>query len=81
VLVAEDDLHRLIAGDCSYDRAQLLDLHVDAVSPRAAVARQTMQTIFRRAAMHPTVYLPSHDPESEARLATNVVLQEARRRG
>lgn len=74
VLVVEDDLHRLIAGDSSYDQAQLIDLHVDAVSPRASVARETMRTILRHAAIHPTVYLPSHDPESEARLAASTVL-------
>jgi glyoxylase-like metal-dependent hydrolase (beta-lactamase superfamily II) len=77
VLVVEDDLHRLIAGDSSYDEAQLLDRHVDAVSPSATVARATMDVILRHAALHPTVYLPSHDPASAARLAGDVVLRPA----
>lgn len=75
VLVVEGGLHRLLAGDSSYDQAQLLDLHPDAISPRAAVARDTMRTILRHAALHPTVYLPSHDPDSPARLAAGAVLQ------
>lgn len=76
VLVMGDGPHRLIAGDASYDQAQLLDLHVDGVSPKAAVARDTMSTIRRHAAAHPTVYLPSHDPGSPARLAASSVLPE-----
>ena len=74
VLVVQGDLHRLIAGDASYDQAQLLEHRVDAVSPSAKVARATMDTIVRHAALHPTVYLPSHDPASAQRLAGDVVL-------
>ncbi|MEA2306782.1 MAG: N-acyl homoserine lactone hydrolase [Solirubrobacteraceae bacterium] len=77
VLVVEGELHRLIAGDASYDEAQLLARHVDAVSPSAKVALATMDTILRHAALHPTVYLPSHDPASAARLAGDAVLRPA----
>jgi glyoxylase-like metal-dependent hydrolase (beta-lactamase superfamily II) len=77
VLIADGDLHVLIAGDSSYDEAQLLDQQVDAVSPRASVARGTMQTILRHATLHPTVYLPSHDPESAERLAASTLLPQA----
>jgi N-acyl homoserine lactone hydrolase len=69
IVVVQDDHHVLIGGDSAYDQAQLLDLAVDGVSPKDAVARATMETILRHAALHPTVYLPSHDPESAARLA------------
>jgi N-acyl homoserine lactone hydrolase len=75
VLLVEDDLHILLAGDCSYDQQQLLDQHVDAVSPRASLARETMRTVLAHAAMHPTVYLPSHDPGSAGRLAQRAVLE------
>jgi N-acyl homoserine lactone hydrolase len=74
VLVIEGELHRLIAGDCSYDQAQLLELRVDAVSPRASVARETMENVLRHNALHPTVYLPSHDPAAVDRLRTDAVL-------
>ncbi|HMJ37201.1 MAG TPA: MBL fold metallo-hydrolase [Baekduia sp.] len=69
VIVVQDDHHVLIGGDSAYDQAQLLDLQVDGVSPKDEVARQTMETILHHACLHPTVYLPSHDPRSADRLA------------
>jgi hypothetical protein len=47
---------------------------VDGVSPNEAVSRGTLARIMRLAKERPLVYLPSHDPESEARLAANAVL-------
>jgi N-acyl homoserine lactone hydrolase len=68
VVVVQPDHHVLLAGDVAYDQAQLQDLHVDGVSPDDEVARATMRTVLEHAAAHPTVVLPSHDPESAARL-------------
>jgi N-acyl homoserine lactone hydrolase len=68
VVIVQDDHHVLLGGDSAYDQAQLLDLHVDGVSPKDAVARRTMRTIVDHARLQPTVYLPSHDVESAARL-------------
>jgi glyoxylase-like metal-dependent hydrolase (beta-lactamase superfamily II) len=68
VVVVQDDHHVLLAGDSAYDQAQLVDRHPDGVSPKASVARATMDTILAHARRHPTVYLPSHDLESAARL-------------
>jgi N-acyl homoserine lactone hydrolase len=69
VLVDQGDHHVLLAGDAAYDVAQLVDLHVDGVSPNDAVARRTMETILAHARLQPTVVLPTHDPGSAARLA------------
>jgi N-acyl homoserine lactone hydrolase len=74
VIVDQGDHHVLLGGDSAYDQAQLLELHVDAVSPREDVARATMETILEHARRHPTVYLPSHDPRSAARLAATEAL-------
>lgn len=74
VIVIQDDHHVLLGGDSAYDQAQLLDLQVDGVSPKDDVARATMRTILDHARRHPTVYLPSHDPESAARLASRTTL-------
>jgi N-acyl homoserine lactone hydrolase len=74
VLVLQDDHHVLLGGDSAYDQDQLLDRRVDGVSPRADVARQTMQTILDHGGLQPTVYLPSHDPAAAARLAATEVL-------
>jgi glyoxylase-like metal-dependent hydrolase (beta-lactamase superfamily II) len=58
----------LLAGDTSYTQGLLLAGKVDGVSPNEAVARQTLGDIRALARQRPLVYLPSHDPESEARL-------------
>ena len=46
----------------------------DAVAPKPAVSIATMRTILAHARRHPTVYLPSHDPESVARLRDRTTL-------
>jgi N-acyl homoserine lactone hydrolase len=74
VIVVIDGRHHLLAGDATYDQAQLLALQVDGVAPKAAVAVETMRTILRHAGLHPTVYLPSHDIDSGRRLAGGEVL-------
>jgi N-acyl homoserine lactone hydrolase len=77
VLVVDGDRHVLIAGDLAYDQAQLLDLHVDAVSPNADVARETLRTVLRHARLAPTIFLAAHDPASHARLAAREPLPAA----
>jgi glyoxylase-like metal-dependent hydrolase (beta-lactamase superfamily II) len=74
VVVVEEDRHVMLGGDSSYSEQQLLDLHPDgvSVSPRAAVT--SMRTIIAHARRHPTVYLPSHDPDAAARLSERRVL-------
>jgi hypothetical protein len=49
-------------------------LRADAVAPKPAVSIATMRTILAHADQHPTVYLPSHDPESLARLKDRTTL-------
>jgi glyoxylase-like metal-dependent hydrolase (beta-lactamase superfamily II) len=74
VLVVQPDHHVLIGGDTAYDQPQLQDLQVDGVSPKDDVAQATMQRILDHAGQHPTVYLPSHDPASIARLRDTTTL-------
>jgi N-acyl homoserine lactone hydrolase len=68
ILIVQPDHHVLLGGDTAYDQAQLQDLVVDGVSPKDDVAIATMRTILAHAEGTPTVYLPSHDPESVRRL-------------
>jgi N-acyl homoserine lactone hydrolase len=42
---------------------------VDGVSPHEHVSIATLEAIKGLARIRPTVYLPTHDPESAARLA------------
>jgi N-acyl homoserine lactone hydrolase len=69
VLVQEDDMTIFLAGDASYNEATMLAGNVDGVSSDEHEAKATLQAIGTLARSRPTVYLPTHDPESGARLA------------
>ena len=70
VIVEEDDGPSIfMAGDSSYSEDLMLRGAVDGVAPDEQRARLTLERIRAYAAAVPTVYLPSHDPESAARLA------------
>src|SRR4029079_8510944 len=64
----------LLAGDTSYNQSLLLARKVDGVSPDPRVTSRTHERILGLARERPLVYLPSHDPESETRLAHRSVL-------
>jgi len=69
VIVVDGGVCHFLAGDTTYTQEALVGGQVDGVSPSEAVSLRTMQSILRLAQEHPTVYLPSHDPESGDRLA------------
>ncbi len=73
-VVVQGAVSYFLAGDTSYNLGLLMAGKVDGVSPDEAVSRGTLARIMRLAQERPLVYLPSHDPESEARLAANAVL-------
>ena len=56
---------------------QLLARRHDAVGPKPAVSVATIDRILAHAREHPTVFLPSHDPDSAARLAEGSILTPA----
>ena len=64
----------MLAGDSAYTEAQLLERHPDGIGAYPGAARATMERILAHARRHPTVYLPSHDPGSAARLADRAVV-------
>jgi len=68
VLVNTEDAIFFLAGDTSYSESLLIKRTPDGVSPRASVAVDTMDRILRLGDSQPLVYLPTHDPESVARL-------------
>lgn len=65
----------MVAGDTSYSEQNLLDKVADGVSPDPNQAINTMQNILDFAKQRPTIYLPSHDPDSELRLNNKQTLQ------
>jgi N-acyl homoserine lactone hydrolase len=69
ICVDDSGHHVLLAGDATDSLEQLHALRPDAIAPDPKAHVATMRTILAHFAQHPTVYLPSHDPESAERLA------------
>jgi glyoxylase-like metal-dependent hydrolase (beta-lactamase superfamily II) len=74
VAVDDNDRHVLLAGDATDTLEQLHARRPDAIAPDPDVQRQTIDRILTHASEHPTVYLPTHDPESVARLSARTAL-------
>ncbi len=68
VCIDDDGRHVLLAGDATDTLEQLHARRPDAVAPKPKVHVETLDRILAHAREHPTVFLPSHDPESAARL-------------
>jgi glyoxylase-like metal-dependent hydrolase (beta-lactamase superfamily II) len=69
VVVAHEGVTCFLAGDASYNERLMLTGRIDGVSADDDVAGATLGAIRRFATDQPTVYLPTHDPESAVRLA------------
>jgi N-acyl homoserine lactone hydrolase len=74
ICIDDDGRHVLLAGDATDSLEQLHARRHDAVGPKPAVSVRTIDTILAHAREHPTVYLPSHDPDSVARLAASTTI-------
>jgi N-acyl homoserine lactone hydrolase len=74
VCIDDEERHVLLAGDATDTLEQLRARRHDAVAPKPAVAVETMDAILAHGRTHPTVYLPSHDPDSVARLVAGTTL-------
>ncbi|HEY4428325.1 MAG TPA: MBL fold metallo-hydrolase [Solirubrobacteraceae bacterium] len=69
ICVDDAGRHVMLAGDATDTLEQLHSLRADAVGPDPKVHVRTLETILEHCRRHPTVFLPSHDPESTSRLA------------
>jgi N-acyl homoserine lactone hydrolase len=69
LVVEEGDDVVLLGADSAYTQDAMLRGILDGVSPDLEAERRTHDAIRAFAAERPTVYLPSHDPETAARLA------------
>lgn len=75
VLCLDDEgKHVLLAGDTTDSIEQLHALRPGGADAKPAESIQSMRTIIAHAKEHPTVYLPSHDPETVTRLQQRTVL-------
>jgi len=74
VCIDDEGRHVLLAGDATDTLEQLRSRRHDAVGPDPAVTVATIDRILAHSREHPTVFLPSHDPESVARLEAGETL-------
>ena len=76
ICVHDSGRHVMLAGDATDTLEQLHARRADAIAPDPKVHIATLETIMAHCAQHPTIYLPSHDPDSAARLAAATTVQE-----
>lgn len=69
ICIDDSGRHVMLAGDATDSLEQLQALRADAIAADPKVHVATLEAITAHCAEHPTVYLPSHDPDSAARLA------------
>jgi N-acyl homoserine lactone hydrolase len=74
ICVDDEGRHVMLAGDVTDSLEQLHARRADAVGPKPKVHVATLETVLAHCAQHPTVFLPSHDPESAARLAAGTTV-------
>ena len=74
ICVDDSDRHVMLAGDATDTLEQLHARRADAIAPDPKAHVATLDTILAHCAQNPTVYLPSHDPESAARLAHSITV-------
>jgi N-acyl homoserine lactone hydrolase len=76
VLVTEPEVSYFLAGDASYTQELMLREQIDGVATDRQTARQTLKNIHAFCRTTPTVYLPSHDPDTPDRLANHQLAVE-----
>lgn len=77
VIVVDEGITYVIAGDASYTEALMVAGQIDGVSANDGTALATLDALKRLAADRPTVYLPTHDPESAERLSSRRLVTTA----
>lgn len=68
VILRDGDVHYFFAGDTSFDEAQMLTDGIAGIAISPVSSRETTANIRAYAQANPTIYLPSHDPETRDRL-------------
>jgi N-acyl homoserine lactone hydrolase len=79
VVVEDEGTTVFLAGDTSYDEQRMLAGQVDGVSANDDLASATLDAIKHLARTRPTVYLPTHDPESAGRLTGRRLVDDSGR--
>jgi glyoxylase-like metal-dependent hydrolase (beta-lactamase superfamily II) len=74
ICVDDEGRHVMLAGDATDTLEQLHARRADAIGPDPKVHIATLERILAHCREHPTIYLPSHDPQSAERLAGAVTV-------
>jgi glyoxylase-like metal-dependent hydrolase (beta-lactamase superfamily II) len=74
VLLREGEKTLMFAGDTSYTEKNLVEMIADGVGADIDAELETHRKILAYCNGHPTVYLPSHDPDASKRLAGRITL-------
>ena len=74
VIVRDGEISYFLAGDVSYTQGHLIERSPDGVGPDPGTSIDTIDRVLEYAESQPTVYLPSHDPESAGRLERREIL-------
>jgi glyoxylase-like metal-dependent hydrolase (beta-lactamase superfamily II) len=69
VIVKDEEMQIMLAGDSSYLEATMLSGTVDGISPNESIAKATLARVRQLCSSRPTIYLPTHDPKSGERLS------------
>ena len=74
VLLQDEETTFFLAGDSSYNEQLMLAGRVDGVSADEHISGATLDAIRGFTQFRPTVYLPTHDPQSAVRLANHCLV-------
>jgi glyoxylase-like metal-dependent hydrolase (beta-lactamase superfamily II) len=77
VAIDLDEQFVILAGDTSYTQQLMLNATADGVTNNPTTAKATLTALRALAQTRPTVYLPSHDPDNQDRLAAMRLPAEA----
>lgn len=75
LILVEEGRSIFFAGDASYTEALLIAQQADGIGDNPQVQAKTHQQILAYAEQHPTVYLPSHDPDAKHRLDNRMTIE------
>lgn len=74
VIVLENGISTFIAGDITYDEHALITQDFQGPSEAPDEQPKTLAKVWQYTQEYPTIYLPSHDPESGNRLARQQII-------
>jgi N-acyl homoserine lactone hydrolase len=73
VMLDDGEAHYIFAGDTSFDEAQLRENIIGGIVADTTLARETLEKLRVFIRETPSIYLPTHDPDSGQRFAEGII--------